>query len=182
MKKKIKLSRDDRIFYIIVYTLVAFLCLTVAYPLIYIISSSFSSGTAVSSGKVVLWPVEPTLRGYKTVFENAKVWVGYRNTILYTVLRTLISVFMTLICAYPLARRKLPFRGAFTFLFSFTMLFSGGMIPGYLLMRDLGILNTVWVMVIPGAIGVSQMIVTRTFLNSTIPDINAFFCFTGNCT
>ena len=169
-KASIKTSRDDRIFYIVVYTLITFLCLCVAYPLVYILSSSFSSGAAVSAGKVVLWPVEPTLRGYKTVFENAKVWTGYGNTIVYTVLRTLISVFMTLICAYPLARRKLPFRGAFTFLFSFTMLFSGGMIPNYLLMRDLGILNTVWVMVIPGAIGVSQMIVTRTFIQSTLPD------------
>ncbi len=167
---QIRLSRDDRVFYFIVHALIVFLCLIVAYPLIYILSSSFSSGTAVSSGKVLLWPVEPTLRGYSAVFQNAKVWIGYRNTIFYTLARTVVSVFMTLICAYPLARRKLPFRGFFTFLFTFTMLFAGGMIPNYLLMRDLHLLNTPWVMILPGAIGVSQMIVTRTFIQSTIPD------------
>ena len=108
--------------------------------------------------------------GYERVFENAKVWMGYRNTIAYTVLGTFVNVAMTLICAYPLARRNLPHKGFFTFLFTFTMLFSGGLIPSYLLIRDLGLINNFWVMVIPGAIGVSQMIVTRTFIRSTIPD------------
>lgn len=165
-----KLSTDDRVFYTVSYVIVIFLTLIVLYPLVYILSCSFSSANAVSTGQVVLWPVEPSLMGYQRVFENARVWTGYRNTILYTVLGTLINVSITLICAYPLARKKLPHRGFFTFLFTFTMLFSGGMIPSYLVMRDLGILNTVWVMVLPGALGISQMIVTRTFINSTIPD------------
>lgn len=167
---KPKLSTDDKIFYVISYAIVGFLTLIVLYPLIYILSCSFSSANAVSTGQVVLLPVELSVEGYKRVFENPNVWVGYRNTILYTVLGTLINVSMTMICAYPLARRKLPHRGFFTFLFTFTMLFGGGMIPTYLLMRDLHILNTIWVMIIPGAIGVSQMIVARTFINSTIPD------------
>lgn len=169
-KNAVQRSRDDKLFYSISYAFVILLTLIVLYPLIFIVSASFSSANAVSSGRVVLFPVEPSVMGYQRVFENERVWTGYANTILYTGLGTLINVFMTLICAYPLARKKLPHKGFFTFLFTFTMLFSGGMIPSYLVMRDLKILNTVWVMVLPGAIGISQMIVTRTFLRSTIPD------------
>ncbi|HIV28059.1 MAG TPA: carbohydrate ABC transporter permease [Candidatus Ornithocaccomicrobium faecavium] len=169
-KNAVQRSRDDKLFYSISYAFVILLTLIVLYPLIFIVSASFSSANAVSSGRVVLFPVEPSIMGYQRVFENERVWTGYANTILYTGLGTLINVFMTLICAYPLARKKLPHKGFFTFLFTFTMLFSGGMIPSYLVMRDLKILNTVWVMVLPGAIGISQMIVTRTFLRSTIPD------------
>ena len=167
---KTKRGKDDQLFYIFSNILVIILMLVVLYPLIYILSSSFSSANAVSTGKVVLLPVEWSVEGYKKVFENARVWMGYKNTIIYTVLGTLINVTMTLFCAYPLARKQLPHKGFFSFLFTFTMLFSGGMIPNYLLMRELKILNSLWVMVLPGAIGVSQMIVTRTFIRSTIPD------------
>lgn len=169
-EKKIRHSKDDQIFFAFSYFIVIFLTLIVLYPLIYILSCSFSSPDAVSSGRVALWPVEPSIVGYEKVFENARVWIGYKNTLIYTVLGTCVNVFMTLICAYPLARKKLPAKGFFTFLFTFTMLFNGGMIPNYLLMRDLHILNSVWVMILPGAIGISQMIVTRTFIRSTIPD------------
>lgn len=169
-QNKVQLSRDDRVFYAVSHCIVIFLTLIVLYPLIYILSASFSSAEAVSAGKVVLWPVNLSVMGYQKVFENSRVWIGYRNTIFYTLLGTLINVSMTLICAYPLARKKLPYRGFFTFLFTFTMLFGGGMIPTYLVMRNLHLLNSVWAMVIPGAIGVTQMIVTRTFIQSTIPD------------
>ena len=145
-KNGVQRSRDDKLFYSISYAFVILLTLIVLYPLIFIVSASFSSANAVSSGRVVLFPVEPSIMGYQRVFENERVWTGYANTILYTGLGTLINVFMTLICAYPLARKKLPHKGFFTFLFTFTMLFSGGMIPSYLVMRDLKILNTVWVL------------------------------------
>ena len=167
---RVRRSTDDKIFYAVSYAIVGILTLLVLYPLIYIVSCSFSSANAVSTGQVVLWPVDLSIEGYKKVFENSKVWIGYKNTLIYTVLGTLINVSITLICAYPLARKTLPNRGFYTFLFTFTMLFGGGMIPTYLVMRNLGILNSLWVMVLPGALGVSQMIVTRTFLNSTIPD------------
>ena len=169
-RNKIVRSMDDRIFYAFSYGIVILLTLVVLYPLIYVVSASFSSANAVSTGKVVLWPVDFSLMGYQKVFENSRVWIGYRNTIFYTALGTFINVFITLLCAYPLARKKLPHKGFFTFLFTFTMLFSGGMIPSYLVMRSLKILNSVWVMVLPGALGISQMIVTRTFINNTIPD------------
>ena len=168
-KRKIKLSTGEKVFYAVAYTIIALLILAVAYPLIYIVSASFSSATAVSSGKVVLWPVEPSLKGYETVFHYPSIWRSYGNTIFYTVTATMLNIAMTLICAYPLARKGLPHKGFFTFLFSFTMMFSGGMIPSYLLMRDLHLLNTRWALILPGAMAVYQMVVTRTFIQSTIP-------------
>jgi putative aldouronate transport system permease protein len=163
-------SWNDRIYFLFAYAFILVLLVVVVYPLVFIVSASFSSPNAVTTGKVILWPVEPGIEGYAAVFRNASVLLGYRNTVFYTVAGTLVNVFMTLVCAYPLARRNLPHRGFFTFLFAFTMLFSGGMIPNYLLMRDLKILNTVWVMLIPGAISVYNMIVARTFFQYTLPE------------
>jgi len=169
VRKKIRLSAGEKAFYITAYAIVTLLALIVLYPLIYIVSASFSSAAAVSTGKVVLWPVEFSVEGYKRVFMDDSIWSAYGNTIFYTVVGTFINVAMTLICAYPLARPGLPHKKFFTFLFSFTMMFSGGMIPSYLLMRDLSLLNTRWAVIMPGALAVYQMIVTRTFFQSTLP-------------
>jgi putative aldouronate transport system permease protein len=163
-------AASDRLYYLAAYAYIAFLLAVVAYPLVFVLSASFSSPNAVLTGRVVLWPVEPGLEGYKAVFRNPSVLIGYRNTVFYTTAGTIINVFVTLVCAFPLARKNLPHRGFFTFLFAFTMLFSGGMIPNYLLMRDLHLLNTVWVMLIPGAISVYNMIVARTYFAYTLPD------------
>lgn len=167
---KTKTSLDDKIYYTIAYSYILALTLSVLYPLIYIFSSSFSSPGAVSTGRVFLWPVDFSLEGYKAVFRNSRVFIGYRNTIFYTCVGTAINVFMTLICAYPLARKNLPHRNLITFIFTFTMLFSGGMIPTYILMRDLNFINKVWALLIPGSISVYNMIVTRTFFQTTISD------------
>jgi len=169
MSQKVKLIREDRIFYIIIYAIITILTISVLYPIIYVLSSSFSSGTAVSTGQVILWPVDFSIEGYKRVFQYDRVWIGYRNTIFYTIVGTLNNVLMTMICAYPLARRELPGRKYFMFIFVFTMYFSGGLIPSYLLMKDIGYVNTIWAMIMPGAFSVYQMIVCRTFINSTIP-------------
>lgn len=168
-KKKTAFSWDDRLYYTIVGVLLFVLTLSVLYPLIYIVSASFSDPAAVASGQVVLMPVGFSVEGYRRVLAYERVYTGFRNSIFYTCVGTLINVCMTMICAYPLAKPDLPFKGPIMFLFSFTMLFSGGMIPSYLLMRDLHLLNTPWVMVIPGAIAVYQMIVTRTYIQSSIP-------------
>lgn len=168
--RKMRLSLEDRIYYALIYFFAIALLLAVLYPIIFIVSASFSSPFAISSGQVVFLPVDPGLQGYQAVFKDPRILTGYRNTIFYTVTGTLINVFMTLICAYPLARKKLPHRGPLTFFFTFTMLFSGGMIPSYLLLRDLHMLNTVWAMLIPGAISVYSMIITRTFIATAIPD------------
>ena len=165
-----KTSRSDRGFYIICYSIASILVLAVLYPMIYVVSCSFSSGIAVGAGKVWLWPVDFGLKGYKAVLKYKDIWIGYRNSIFYTVVGTFINIFMTMICAYPLARKKLRGRGAIMMLFTFTMFFNGGMIPNYILISKLNFINTVWAMLIPGAMSVYNMIVARTFLQSNIPD------------
>lgn len=164
-----KLAWDDRLYYAVLAVILFLLTISVLYPIVYILSASFSEPMAVSSGKVILWPVGFSVEGYRRVFQYQKVFIGFRNTLLYTCAGTLINVCMSMICAYPLSKRDLPFKGAIVFLCSFTMLFSGGMIPTYLLMRDLKLLNTVWAMLLPGAMAVYQMIVARTYIQSSIP-------------
>jgi len=168
--KKIKLLPEDRWYYILVYTIAIVLTITVLYPVIYIVSSSFSSGVAVSTGKVIFLPVDFTIEGYRRVFTHPNIWLGYRNTIFYTVVGTLNNVIFTMFCAYPLSRKEFIGRKTIMFILAFTMYFSGGMIPGYLLLKDLGYINTIWAMIMPGSFSIYQMIVCRTFINSTIPN------------
>ncbi|MCL2834209.1 MAG: carbohydrate ABC transporter permease [Treponema sp.] len=168
-KHRIRETKEDQAFFIFVFIILGFLFLIVLYPLLYVISSSFSSPWAVSTGRVVLWPVDLSLEGYKAVFTNNMIGIGYINTVIYTCCGTLINVGMTILAAYPLACPRLPGKKVFMFLFTFTMLFSGGMIPSYILIRNLGMLNTRWAMIIPGAIGVYDMIITRTFFMNSIP-------------
>ena len=168
--RKVKLGREDKIFYTICYTIIIILTILVLYPIVYIVSASFSDAAALARGDVWLWPVDFSLDGYQAVFNYNKVWIGYRNTIFYVIAGTLINIAMTLICAYPLARKGLPGRSAFAYLFSFTMLFGGGMIPNYLLVKSLGMVDEVWAMLIPGAMSVYNMIVCRTFIQSNIPE------------
>ena len=134
------------------------------------VSASFSSGSALMNGEVWLLPKDFTLLGYKTALQYKNVWIGYRNTIFYTVTGTSVNVAMTLICAYPLTRKNLMGRKQIMMLFTFTMLFGGGMVPGYILIRELHMLNTIWAMIIPGALSVYNMIVTKTFIQSSIPE------------
>ena len=162
-------SRSDKILYSVVNTILIAFTLCVLYPLIFIVSSSLSSGAAVSTGLVVLWPVDFSLEGFKAVFTYRRIWMGYGNTIFYTVVGTVINVFLTLITAYPLAMPRFQFKRGYLFLFTFTMFFSGGLVPSYLLNTALGMNNSRWVMLIPGAISVYNLIVTRTFIQNTIP-------------
>lgn len=168
--EKVRLSSGDKVFYTITYAFIILVTIVVLYPLIYILSASFSSPDAVSTGKVFFFPVEFGLEGYKTVFQYDRVWAGYRNTLLYTVVGTFINIALTMICAYPLSRKGLPHRGLLTFIFTFTMMFGGGLIPTYLLINNLNMVNTIWAILIPGALAPYQMIVARTFIANTIPD------------
>lgn len=167
--KKIQLSMDDRIFYICINVILALLTISVLYPLIYIVSASFSDGAALLAGKVWLYPVDFSLDGYKEILKNQNIWIGYANTIFYTVSATILNVFFTMVAAYPLSRKNLPYKGPLMFLFTFTMFFNGGMIPNYMLMRDLHIINTRIVMIIPGLISVYNLIIARTFIQNSIP-------------
>lgn len=166
---KIK-NRQDRVFYLICYAIVMILTLLVLYPIVYIISASFSDSDMVAQGKVWLWPVDFSLQAYDIILKRPQIWNGYMNTIIYTVTGTLLNVAITLVCAYPMARKNLRGRGVIMFIFSFTMMFSGGMIPNYILVRNLGIMNTRWSIILPGAMSVYNMIVCRTFIENNIPD------------
>lgn len=167
---RVRYSRSDKIYYAVAYTILTLLTLLVLLPMVFVVAASFSSGSAVTAGRVWLWPVDATLYNYQAVLRYKSVWIGYRNTIFYTVVGTAINLAVTMCCAYPLARKNLKGRGLITGLFTFTMIFSGGMIPSYLLMRDLKIINTVWVMLLPGAMSVYNMIVARTNIQNSIPE------------
>ena len=161
--------RGNKIFYTLSgLGLLAFLII-VLYPILFVVAASFSSGEAVSAGKVFLWPVDFSLDGYKTVFNNRNIWMGFCNSILYTVLGTAINLVMTMIAAYALSRDDVPGSNKIMLLFTFTMFFNGGMIPTYMLIRSLHMLDTVWAMIIPGAIGVYNLIIARTFIRNSIP-------------
>ena len=165
----IKDSRADRFFLLFVYFFLALALLIVLYPLIYIVSASISNPHLVNSGEMWLFPKGVTFEGYRTLLGNNSIWRGYLNTIYYTVLGTSINLLVTLPCAYALSRDDFYGRRAFTNFMLVTMFLSGGLIPSYLLIRSLGMLNTVWALVIPGAVSVYNVVVTRTFFQTTIP-------------
>ena len=167
MKKK-KISQD-KVVYAVNYVLLCLLMITVLYPLIYIVSCSFSSGDALMAGRVKLLPVEFTLLSYKTVFEYESIWTGYLNSIIYTVVGTVISIVLTIFAAYPLSRDDFRGGNILMKLFLFTMLFSGGLVPTYLLVKNLGLVDTMWAVVLPTAVNAYNMIVARTFFRQTIP-------------
>ncbi len=165
----IKDTRGDRVFMAVNYVALTLLLLIVLYPLVYILSASFSDPSAVTSGRVFLWPVDPTLKGYEAIFKNKLLVSGFANALFYTIAGTLINVVMTILAAYPLSRPDLPGRNVLTLLFFFTTLFSGGLIPGYLVVRDLGMINTRWAMIIPGALAVWNVLIMRTYFQTSIP-------------
>lgn len=167
---KIKTSRSDRIFYIVSCVLLGLLLLLVAYPLLFVLAASFSSADAVNAGEVFIFPKGFNLDGYKAVFEYPRIWTAYGNTIFYTAVGTVINIVMVMLVAFPLSRHKLKGRGIFMFIFTFTMYFSGGLIPTYLLINDLHLINTRWAMLLPGALSVYNMIVARTFIQNNIPN------------
>ena len=166
---KYKMTGCDLVFYGVSALVIGILTLTVLYIIVYILSASFSSPAALAAGKVVLWPADFSVDGYKAVFNYSKVWIGYRNTIFYVIVGTAINVSMTLLCAYPMAQKDLYGGKAIMAYFTFTMIFNGGMIPTYILVKNLGIMNTVWSLLIPGAMTVYNMIIARTFIRTNIP-------------
>jgi putative aldouronate transport system permease protein len=166
----IRENTSDRLFSLATYLVLALFLVVLLYPLIYIVSASFSSGTAVVSGRVWLWPVDLSLDGYRAVFRDHAVVLGFLNSLFYTVVGTVVNVALTLLAAYPLARRDLYGRGVFIFLFVLPLLFNGGLIPTYLVVKDVGLLNTRWALIIPTALAVWNVIITRTYFQITIPD------------
>lgn len=166
---KVGIPREDKIMYGIIYAVMVILLVIVIYPLVYIVSSSFSSGSAVSAGKVLLWPVEFSTTGYEIIFSYKLVWSGYWNTIVITVVATAINLVLTIMAAYPLSRRDFYGRNFYMTLFMIIMFFSGGMIPNYILMTKLDLINTRWAIILSGAISVHNMIIMRTYFQNSIP-------------
>ena len=162
-------SIADRAFDALIWFLGVASVLLVAYPLYFMIIASFSDPGAVAGGHVWLLPKGITTRGYQLIMEDSRIWTGYRNTILYTVLGTAVNLIFTLPAGYALSRKDFTPRNALMFFFVFTMFFNGGLIPTYLLMRSLRLLDTVWVMVIPFSVNVFNLIIVRTFFDRSIP-------------
>ncbi|MBO2944372.1 carbohydrate ABC transporter permease [Paenibacillus sp. F411] len=162
-KSDIWFDRINVLFWIIVLFIVI-------YPLYFILIASFSNPDLVNAGQVWFMPKELAIEGYMRILENDQIWVGYRNTIIYTIVSTVISVVLLLTGGYALSRKDLAGRNVIMMLIAFTMFFGGGLIPTYLLVKSLGMLDTLWALVIPNAVGVYQLIICRTFFQSTIPD------------
>ncbi|WP_209971111.1 carbohydrate ABC transporter permease [Paenibacillus eucommiae] len=163
----IPISPNDKMFLFLNNCLLGIIMLVVLYPLIFVVSSSFSSPNANITGKVWLYPVDVSFEGYKAVFSNKSIMTGYANTIFYTIFGTLISVTLTVLAAYPLSRSDFKPRNVIMLLFAFTMFFSGGLIPTYILVKELGMLDTRWAMLIPSALSVFNIIITRSFFQGT---------------
>lgn len=168
-KKQNRLN-SDTVFDVFNNIFLGFCFIVVAYPLIYIVSASFSNAQAVISRKVWLFPVDFNLDAYRAVLNNKQIGISYINSVVYVVLGTSLSVFLTMIAAYPLSRKEFIGRKFFMGFILFTMLFYGGLIPMYLLMKNLGLRDTRWAMILPQAIGVWNVIIARTFLQHTISD------------
>ena len=163
-------SKGDIVFGVINYILLLAIMVITIYPLYFIIIASVSNAHSVALGEVWFWPKGFNLNAYIDVFKEKSIWTGYLNTIVYTALGTLINLAVTIPCAYALAKKRLIGRNVIMGIFIFTMYFSGGMVPGYLLVKNLGMLDTIWAMIIPGAVSVYNMIITRTFFASSIPE------------
>lgn len=168
--KKKKLSREDRIFHIVNTVLMAVIGLVMVYPLYYIVLASVTDPTVVNSGKLLLLPEKLYLEGYQAAFEYKQLYSGFFNSLLYTFVGTVISIVLTVPGAYALSRRDLRGRNVVMFLFTFTMFFSGGMVPAYMLVNKLHFIDTMWAMVLPGALSVYNLIVVRTYFQTNIPD------------
>lgn len=169
MHKSQKVSKADVVFNIILYGICGLILLLIAYPLYFIIIASFSNPSEVSNGNVWLWPSQFTLDGYKELLRHDSIWMGYWNTILYTVVGTAIGLIVNISAAYSLSRRDLVGRKVITFYFIFTMFFNGGLIPTYFTIRDFHLYDTFWVMVLPFSVMVYNIIVARTFFDSSLP-------------
>ena len=171
MKKTgIRVSPADRIFDILNYVFLTLCLLIVAYPLYFIVIASVSDPTAVYAGKVILWPARFTLEGYQRILDYESFFTGYRNTVIYTVVGTAVNVLITIPGAYALSRKDLVGRNIFMMGVTFTMIFSGGLIPTYLLVISLNLYNTMWALILPVAVSAWNLIVARTFFQQTIPD------------
>ncbi|MDY6073742.1 MAG: carbohydrate ABC transporter permease [Eubacteriales bacterium] len=165
-----KYSSGDKVFTILLHIFLLLALLIVLLPLMYVVSASFSDPQAVIRNEVWLFPVRPTLRGYEAVFRNKNILTGFYNSFIYLIVGTTVNIVMTVLCAYPLSRKEFTARNKIAMIFVFTMYFSGGLIPSYMLVKYLGLINTRWAIIIPSAMSTYNMIICRTYFVNSIPD------------
>ena len=166
----IKLTAGDRVFYAVNTILLALLALIVIYPLYFIIIASFSDPDAVLAGQVILYPVRVTFEGYAKILQRTDVWRGYLNTIIYTTLTVVLSLAVTIPGGWALSRKTIPGKKFLMIYFIIPMFFGGGLIPFYNVMSSLGLINTIWSIILPAILSVWNLFMTRTFFESSIPD------------
>lgn len=166
---KIRDCWQDRVFHSFNTFFLAVILICTAYPFIYIISCSFSSGDALIAGQVRLLPKEFSLLGYKTVFQYTPIWTGYKNSLFYMISGTAISLILTVLMAYPLSRQDFAPRGFVSGMLAFVMVFIPGTVPSYMLVKNLGLLDTGWAVILPGALSAYNIIVARTYFKNSIP-------------
>jgi len=171
----------DSIFTGLMYFALSCVLILILYPLIYVVSASLSDPVALVNGKVWLLPAGLNFKAYGHVFENRDIWLGYRNTVFYTTCGTAINLVLTIMAAYPLSRRDWRGRKFFMVALVITMFFSGGLIPTYLVVKRLGMVNRIWAMLIPNAINTFNVIVMRSFFQTTIPDELKDSAFIDGC-
>lgn len=166
---KVKKSRTDQIFDFFLYLIAVILVIIMLYPMYFIVIASFSNPADVSAGNIVFLPKGVTFKGYKKLLEYSQLWVGYKNTILYAFVGTIISLIVNVPTAYALSRKDLCGRKLFTVFYLIPMFFTGGLIPTYLIVKDFGLLDNFWVMVLPFSVVTYYIIVARTFFSNSIP-------------
>lgn len=165
----IKPTPADRAFRYVSLFFLLIIMVLLTYPLLFVINASFTDPLQLYSSPLLLYPKGFNLGSYRITFANADIWIGYRNSLIYTFLGTIVNIVMTILGAYPLSRKDFVGRNVLTFFYSFTMFFSGGLIPYYLVVSGLGLVDNLWTMIIPGAVSVYNMIIMRTFFSTNIP-------------
>lgn len=163
-------TKSDIAFDLFIIFLCVALFLIIAYPMYFIVIASISDSNMVSRGLVTLFPRNISFYGFEKILEDTRIWTGYRNTMIYTIGGTIINLLFTLPAAFSLSRKEFKPRRVLIFIFTFTMFFNGGLIPTYLLYRDVGLIDSMWVFIIPSAINVYNLIIARSFFESSIPD------------
>ena len=165
-----KHTSGDKIFSVLVYALLTVILVIIAFPLLYLVSASLSDPQAVISGRVWLFPVDFTFKGYTAIFKDQTIVRGFLNSVFITVVGTSLNIVVTVMMAYPLSRKNFFGRKFFTLFMMFTMLFSGGLVPTFLLINQLGMYNSYWAIILPGCVGVTNVIICRTYFVSSIPE------------
>ena len=161
---------SDRIFHALVVIISILVAIIILYPLWFVIIASISNSDMVNQGKVTFWPVDIRFYGFQQIFQDARIWVGYRNTIFYVVVGTLLNIIVTMPAAYALSRPDFKARNAVMLYFVFTMYFSGGLVPTYMMVNSLKLINTPWILLIMVLINTYNLIIARTFIQNTIPN------------